>query len=169
MRLNTGMTTKPQYGKERLVNKRTGKLASSSTWLLDLAACAVVGGDKLGLPSLLPQQEAEKLLVHNKLQKFKRHKTATAALGNESSHAEIRTLAKKALPTIATFYIQNVVGNRLPTQVNKKGFRAWIVAELANQQSPLNIFLKNHSEFSALAELKRADNWWLDRQKQRVN
>ena len=169
LRLNNGMATKPQYGEDRLVNKRTGKLASSSTWLLDLAACAVVGGDIKGIPALLPQSEAQKLLVHNELKKFNRHKSVKADSGQESSHADLRVLACKALPTIAVFYIENVVGNRLPSQVNKKGFRGWLLGQLAIPSSALNTFLKNHPEFSALAELKRADNWWLDRQKQRVN
>ena len=169
LRLNNGMAPKPQYGEDRLVNKRTGKLASSSTWLLDLAACAVVGGDYKGIPALLPQNKAKKLLIHNELKKFKRHKSIEADSGQESSHAALRVLACKALPTIAVFYIQNAVGNRLPSQVNKKGFRGWLMSQLAIPDSALNIFLKNHTEFSALAELKRADNWWLDLQKQRVN
>jgi len=169
LRLNVGMKAKPQYGQVRLVNKRTGKLASSSTWLLDLAACAVVGRDSKGIPALLPQSKAKKLLVHNELKKFNRHKSIEADSGQESSHAELRVLAYKALPTIAVFYIQNAVGNRLPSQVNKKGFRGWLISQLAIPNSELNNFLNNHPEFSALAELKRADNWWLDLQKQRVN
>lgn len=169
MRLNIGMASKTQYGKDRLVNKRTGKLASSSTWLVDLAACAVVGGDNSGLPDLLPQQDAKKLMLHNELKKFNHHKSGKAISGDESSHAELRVLACKAIPTIAVFYIHNVVGNRQPAQVNEKGFRVWLMGELSVPSSDLNGFLRKHLQFSALAELKRKDNWWLDRQKQRVN
>jgi len=45
----------------RLVNRRTGRLASSTTWLIDLAAVAVALGDDSGIATLLPRAKAEKL------------------------------------------------------------------------------------------------------------
>ena len=70
-------------GTHRLVNKKTGKLASSSTWLIDLAACAVHLGDTQGLAGLLPQEKAQKLLNSNVLKPFKRHKNRLPVKGLE--------------------------------------------------------------------------------------
>lgn len=45
-----------------LVNRKTGKTASSSTWVLGLAALAYQSGDWLGIMSLLPLAKARRLL-----------------------------------------------------------------------------------------------------------
>lgn len=169
LRLNIGMKAKPKYGKYRLTNKRTGKLASSSTWLKDYAACAVIKLENQGIPTLLPQREAHKLLLNNELKPFKRHEKASPKSGTESSHAQLRSLACLAMPEIADFYFKDIVGDREPANFNDKGFRNWIMDELANPLSSLNRFLRTHPKFSVLAELDRKDNWWLDRQKRRVN
>ena len=50
-----------------LLNKKTGKLASSNSWLLALAAHAHSIGDTSGIAGLLPQEQAKKLLVSNKI------------------------------------------------------------------------------------------------------
>lgn len=41
----------------RLVNKKTGKLASSTNWLVDLAAIAKKLRDSSGIAALLPQEK----------------------------------------------------------------------------------------------------------------
>jgi hypothetical protein len=168
-RLNIGMKKKPRIDKFRLTNKRTGKLASASTWLKDLAACAVLKGDNHGIPTLLPLSDAAKLLIHNELKKFTPHEETSPKPGIESSHSQIRALACLAMPEIADFYLKNAVGDHSSTQINEKGFRHWIIGELANPPSSLNKFLRTHPRFSVLVELNRKDNWWLDRQKRRVN
>ena len=50
-----------------LPNKKTGKIKSSNSWLLALAAHAHSIGDPSGIAGLLPQEQAKKLLVSNKM------------------------------------------------------------------------------------------------------
>ena len=50
-----------------LLNKKTGKVASTNNWLLVLAARAHTSGDTSGILGLLPQEQAKKLLVSNEL------------------------------------------------------------------------------------------------------
>lgn len=152
-------------GTHRLVNKKTGKLASSSTWLIDLAACAVHLGDTQGLAGLLPQEKAKKLLNSNVLKPFKRHKNRLHGKGLEVSKRELRELACRSFPYIAAFYTLEVIPNKPPETVNRKGFRAWLITALSDPDSSLNKNLSKHKEFQALAQLKRSDDWWQDRLK----
>lgn len=147
-------------GTHRLVNKKTGNRTSNVTWLEDLAACAVQNGEKEGLPALLPQAKAIKLLKYNRLSKFKRHKSPAAETGMESSHQNLRDLARIALPHLALYYIENVVNNRTAFQVNRKAFRAWLITELSNPGGNLNKYLRSSDTYEALAELERGDDWW---------
>lgn len=157
------------YADFSLVNKLTGRRASSTTWLLDLAAVAVIRDEQAGLPSLLPQSHAKKLLKKNRLKSFKRHNTHNARADSRHSHSDLRELAEKALPYLAIFYIENVVYLRKPSQINKKGFRFWLVKELNDETSPLNNHLAYHPEFRALTELNRSEDWWRKRQKTTKN
>lgn len=150
-------------GTHRLVNKKTGKLASSSDWLIDLAASAVYLGDTQGLAALLPQEKAKKLMLSNVLNPFNRHKKRLPAKGFETSNRELRDLAVRALPYFAAFYTVKVIPNKAPEKVNRKGFRAWLIAALSDPESSLNKNLSKHKEFSAIAQLKRSDDWWQDR------
>jgi len=150
-------------GRHRLVNKKTGKLASSSDWLIDLAASAVYLGDSQGLASLLPQKKARKLMNLNVLKSFNRHKERRPVQGFETSNSELRDLACRALPYFAAFYTEKVIPDKAPERVNRKGFRAWLIAALSDPDSSLNKNLSNHNELSALAQLKRSDDWWQDR------
>lgn len=154
------VTAELQYGTSRLVNKKTGKLAAKTNWLLDLAAVAVAKRDSLGIPTLLPQETAAKLLKHNKLKNFRRHKSAKQPEGLASSHRDLRRLAQSALPELAAFYIEKVVHSRDETQINRKGFRAWLMTELANPKGILNEHLRCNELLRPLAELKRGDDWW---------
>lgn len=146
--------------KHRLTNKRTGKLSSSSTWLLDLAATTVVENLSGGVVSLLPQEQAAKLLVHNELKPFKQHARGQKDPGDESSPKELRLLAKAATTYLKMFYITQVCADKDPSRINLKGFRAWLMESLKQAGSPLNEDLKTHPEYSALNELIRKDNWW---------
>lgn len=150
-------------GTHRLVNKKTGKLASSSDWLIDLAASAVSLGDSQGLAALLPQEKAKKFMTSNVLKPFNRHKKRLPVQGFETSNRELRDLASRALPYFAAFYTEMVIPGKAPERVNRKGFRAWLIAALSEPDSTLNKNLSKHNEFSALAQLKRSDDWWQDR------
>lgn len=154
------MSTNVQYGTHSLVNKRTGKKASSSDWLTDLAACALAQGHTQGLPELLPLDRAAKLLQHNTLKPFKRHQKRLKPVGAASSHAELKKLAQEAFPAIAAFYIKNIVAGADPRRVNKKGFRAWVKREVEKLRSAFNDWLSGYPKFSPLAELRRSDDWW---------
>jgi hypothetical protein len=152
------------YGLYRLANKKTGRLASNTNWLLDLAAMASIQSHTTGIGSLLPIREANKLLVHNKLEAFRKQNLEPSE-EDASSHDDLRRLAQRALPAIAAFYSQRVIPEKKPTSVNRKGFVAWIVQEMANRQSGLNLYLLESEDFKALAETQRKERWWLDQLK----
>lgn len=154
-----------EYGKSRLVNIKTGKLASSSTWLLDLAACAITLGQSTGIASALPLAKAERLLKKNNLKNFTKHQKAEAQKISVSSHGDLRAAAEAGIPSIVVFYIENVVGSRDPKTVNRKGFTHWLAREIASPDSQLNLFLLSRPELVGLAEIKRSERWWVDRVK----
>lgn len=154
------MSTNVQYGTHSLVNKRTGKKASSSDWLTDLAACALAQGHTQGLPELLPLDRAAKLLQHNTLKPFKRHQKRLKPVGTATTHADLKKLAQEAFPAIAAYYIKTIVAGADPRRVNKKGFRAWVKREVEKPRSAFNDWLSGHPKFSPLAELRRSDDWW---------
>ena len=161
MKNHPSKKTDPTYdGTFRLVNKKTGKLASRTNWLLDLAAVAKSRGDSSGLPALLPQYKAGKFLRHNDLKPFKRQQKQDVAAGKETTHKSIRDLARSAYPELALYYIQNVVHSHKPSQVNRKGFRAWLIEELNTPNGGLNQHLLSIEEFRPLIELERSDDWW---------
>lgn len=153
-------STGPNGVRLRLVNKKTGKLASSTNWLVDLAAQAKTVGDSSGISALLPQKKAEKLLVRNELKAFNTHKEKSISLGNETSHKDLRVLARAALCEFFRFYIERVVPGHKASMVNPKGFRAWLMQELSKPEGKLNQHLKSIQEFHPLIELKRSDDWW---------
>lgn len=158
--LLTEPAEKNKYGTQRLTNKSTGRLASKTNWLLDLAAEAVDQRETEGIPALLPQEKAKKLLKHNHLQAYKSHRQKATPAGMESTHKDLRNLARRAYPELACFYLQSIVPQRKETEVNRKGFRAWLMTELATPGGTLNKFLQSRRELSPLAELKRGDDWW---------
>jgi hypothetical protein len=154
------ITTDTNGVRLRLVNKKTGKLASSTDWLIDLAAEAKVLGDSSGISALLPQKKAAKLLDRNELKPFKIHKEKNVPLGGETSHKDLRVLVKLAYPYLALFYIQNIVPSHKKKQVNRKGLIAWLMSELLKPMGELNQHLKSIPEFHPLIELDRSDDWW---------
>lgn len=154
-----------EYGKSRLTNKKTDRLASSSTWLLDLAACAVSLGHSTGIASLLPLARAKRLLVKNTLKPFKRQKITKVRKIAATSHGDLRALAEAAIPAIAVFYLEKIVATKPIKAVNRKGFRHWVIRELRDPNSQLNRYLLSRPDLAGLAETQRADRWWLNRQK----
>ena len=162
--MNKKIAAKPQtltYGVHRLVNKKTGRLSSNTNWLIDLAAIAFAQGQTTGIGALLPLSKARKLLLHNKLEPFSSHKTHSSAK-DALSHAEQRVMAQKALPAIAVYYTTKAIKGKNPSYVNRKGFVAWIVKSMPDPKSGLNLYLRNSTEYKALAETERGERWWLD-------
>lgn len=160
MKKNSNKTTDPNSVRLRLVNKKTGKLASSTNWLIDLAAEAKVLGDSSGISALLPQKKTEKLLERNELKAFNKHKEKSVSLGDETSHKDLRVLARAALCEFFRFYIERVVPGHKASMVNSKGFRAWLMQELSKPKGDLNQHLKSKTDFHPLVELDRSDDWW---------
>jgi hypothetical protein len=150
-----------EYGLYSLANKKTGKLASNTNWLIDLAAIALIKDHTTGIGSLLPLKKAGKLLAHNKLEPFRRQDLQPSE-EDASSHVDLRTLAQKALPEIAGYYLHKVVPGKIPANVNRKGLVAWIAQEMTNPRSGLNLHLLKSHDFKALAETQRSERWWLD-------
>lgn len=158
-------STAIHYGKTRLVNKKTRRLASSSTWLVDLAACAINGGEANGIATLLPLAKAQRLLVKNTLKSFTHKKGSKARKAAATSHADLRLLAEAGIPAIAVFYLEMVVEGKPAKYVNRKGFRSWLLDELAIQGSSLNRFLSSRHDLAGLVGINRSNRWWLDRLK----
>jgi hypothetical protein len=154
-------SNKLEYGLHRLANKKTGKLASNTNWLIDLAAITLVQGHATGIGSLLPIKKAGKLLAHNKLEPFRRQDLQLSE-EDASSHVDLRTLAQKALPAIAAYYLHRVIPGKKPANVNRKALVAWIAQEMSNHKSSLNLYLLKSHDFKALAETRRSERWWLD-------
>ena len=161
--LNAGMKAKLQYGQDRLVNKRTGKLASSSTWLLDLAACAVVLGDSVGIPALLPQRKATKLLKSNSLKQFKKHAPIKSSKAMSSNHAESREAAEQSIAALAVIYHTLVIVPNPSKKVTRDSFVYWLRNQLENRTSNLNKILAQTPSLVAIHDLQRSHRWWLDR------
>jgi hypothetical protein len=156
------MSSSIDYKTHRLINKSSGKLSSSSTWLIDLAACAVVLKHDKGLPALLPQDKAKRLLENNQLKPFKRHNKKAAAKKAATSHDEIRLIARSAISTIAAYYTHNVVKGKSPKELNRKGFVHWITSQMKDTDSGLNRRLLASPDYAPLAETVRGERWWLD-------
>jgi hypothetical protein len=152
-----------EYGNSRLTNIKTGKLASSSTPILDLAAVAVILGHSTGIAGALPLAKAKRLLCKNTLKNFTKHQKAKAQKISVSSHADLRAVAEAGIPTIVVFYIKYVVGSRDQKRVNRKGFAHWLAREIAFPSSKLNLFIISRQELIGLAEIRRSERWWLDR------
>ncbi len=152
-----------EYGESRLANIKTGKLASSSTLLLDLAAVAVILGHSTGIAGLLPLAKAKRLLCKNTLKNFTKQQKAKGKKISVSSHADLRMVAEAGIPAIVVFYTKYVVGSRDPKRVNRKGFAHWLAREIAFPKSKLNLFILSRQELIALAEIRRSERWWLDR------
>ena len=84
-----------------LLNKKTGKVASTNNWLLVLAAHAHSTGDTSGVAGLLPQEQAKKLLVSNALS------TKVARRAKEGRLTDnISNQAVALLPQLAVLFVE---------------------------------------------------------------
>ena len=129
------------------------KVASSNSWLLALATLSRIEGHSSGLASLLPLQQADKILRKNEVvYKVKR--------GNIDTNVKksARAQAKSILPFAATQFCKTQSPHRL---VTKKDFSKWIVKTLLDQTSQIYKRLTNMGYDELLAR-KRSHRWWQD-------
>ena len=110
-----------------LLNKKTGKVASSNSWLLALAAQAYSMGDTSGIAGLLPQEQAKKLLVSNELSTKVARKAKDGRLTDNISDQAVTLL-----PQLAVLF-----GDQHPTQktITRKNFCKWVAKQLADETS----------------------------------
>ena len=104
------LTYQPQQGKHwTLVNRKTGKVSSSNNWLVALAAAAFNNQDNVGLPSLLPQKKAKKLLTTNEL-------VLRVERGVKSKliNVEVREQGKSFIPSLAVLWEKEKPPHRPP-------------------------------------------------------
>ena len=100
-----------------LVNKKSGKVASSHSWLLALAAVAHMKGNTSGILGLLPLMQAEKLLHKNEVT----FKTVRGHKGGNLRHIT-RSQAKSFLPYAIIEFERK---RRVFKLLTKKDFSAW--------------------------------------------
>ena len=142
-----------------LVNKKTGKVASTNHWLLALAASAYVNRDTSGIAGLLPQEQAKKKLVSNMLSK----KVARRAEAGRFTEI-VSNQALDFLPQLAVLF-----GEQHPRHktVTRKNFCSWIVKQLTDESSiETRIALERGYEeliINTTGDRPRSARWWQDR------
>ena len=141
-----------------LINKKTGKLASSNSWLLALAAHAHSIGDTSGIAGLLPQEQAKKLLVSNKLSTKVARRAKDGRLTDNIS-VQARTL----LPLLAVLF-----GEQHPKHktITRKSFCVWVTKQLADDTSfaSTNALHRGCEDLisNTTGKRPRTPRWWLD-------
>jgi len=144
-----------------LVNKKTGKVASTNHWLLALAACALVNDDTSGIAGLLPQEQAKKILVSNRLSTKVARRAKDGRLTDNISNQAV-----DFLPQLAVLF-----GEQHPQHktVTRKNFCSWIVKQLADESSiAMRIAIDHGYEdliFNTSGDRPRSVRWWMDQVK----
>lgn len=141
-----------------LVSKKSGKVASTNTWLLALAAHAQISDETSGIASLLPQQKALKLLEKNTLSII----SIRGSKGGKLAES-IRNQAKASTPWLAALFLKNHRKNKL---VTRKDFCFWITQQLYDPSSKAYrlAILKGLED---LLSRPRSVRWWRDQLKKR--
>ena len=139
-----------------LVNKKSGKVASSHSWLLALAAVAHMKGNTSGISGLLPLMQAEKLLHKNEVT----FKTVRGHKGGNLRHIT-RSQAKSFLPYAIIEFERK---RRVFKLLTKKDFSAWISKALSDTGSYLYKTAKNLG-YDEILEIQRSPRWWQDQLK----
>ena len=137
-----------------LVNKATKKVASSSNWLVALAAVAIANNDIAGIPSLLPISKAKSLLKTNLLA-LKRQRGIAVIHEFQAG----RSHAKKLILSLAVIYGAQHLAHRSP---RRNEFCKWIVCELGNKASQAYKIAVASNHHEALKKTKHW-RWWLSR------
>ena len=105
-----------------LVNKKTGKVASSNNWLLALAAHAQTQRNTSGIASLLSHDKAKRTLVRNELAL-----KPMRGIKNDQVTANVRLEARAMLPYMAAVFGEKKSGC---AAVSKNEFCTWITEQL---------------------------------------
>jgi hypothetical protein len=110
-----------------LLNKKTGKVASTNNWLLVLAAHAHSIGDTSGVAGLLPQEQAKKLLVSNALSTKVARRAKAGRLTDKISDQAVTLL-----PQLAVLF-----GEQHPIHktITRENFCVWVTKQLADETS----------------------------------
>ena len=137
-----------------LVNEKTGKFSSSSNWLTALAAVTVLNGANGGLPSLLPQAKAKRLLAKNNLDIRVYRGVGSRTLSNDLA----REQAKAFIPVFAVLWEKEKSSHRPP---RRGDFCRWIAKSLQNPQTQAYKIVNKHHADEILRKIEW--RWWLDR------
>ena len=141
-----------------LLNKKTGKIASSNSWLLALAAHAHSVGETSGIAGLLPQEQAKKLLVSNKIST----KVARTAKDGRLT-GNIAVQAVTLLPQLAVLFGEQHLIHKTITREN---FCLWVTKQLADEtsfafQNAINRGCEDLIQ-NTTGNKPRSKRWWLD-------
>ena len=141
-----------------LLNKKTGKVASTNNWLLVLAARAHTSGDTSGIAGLLPQEQAKKLLVSNELSTKVARRAKDGRLTDNISDQAVTLL-----PQLAVLF-----GDQHPIHktITRENFCVWVTKQLADETS----FASRNALHSGCEDLiynttgykPRSARWWQD-------
>ena len=141
------------------LNKKTGKVASSNSWLLALAAHAHCIGDKSGIAGLLPQDQAKKFLVSNELSIKVARRAKDGRLTDNISNQAITLL-----PQLAVLFIEQ---HPMHKSITRKNFCDWVTKKLADEESFefRNAINKGYEDLikTTTGNKPRSARWWQDR------
>ena len=141
-----------------LLNRKTGKISSSNSWLLALAARAHTIGDTSGIAGLLPQEQAKKLLVSNALSTKVARRAKDGRLTDKISDQAVTLL-----PQLAVLF-----GEQHPIHktITRENFCVWITKQLADETSfAYRNALHSGCEnliYNTTGDKPRSARWWLD-------
>ena len=147
---------KNHYQKLTLINKKTGKVASSHHWFLALAANAYQQKHTRGISSLLPLSKAHKLLKYNFLG-FKEKRPGQ----NETIRNLARQEAKLILPQLEILFRYNLKSHQ---KFLKKNFCLWIKKEINKPCTVVHKFAQDNNMLS-IVEGHHSLRWWMDQLK----
>jgi hypothetical protein len=110
-----------------LLNKITGKVASTNNWLLALATNAHCIGDTSGIAGLLPQDQAKKLLVSNELSIKVARRAKCGRLTDNISNQAITLL-----PQLAVLFVEQ---HAIHKTITLENFCKWVAKQLTDETS----------------------------------
>jgi hypothetical protein len=135
-----------------LVNKKTGKVASTSTWLNLLAANFYASGRRHGIAGLL-FAKGHAVLQHNEIEVKPKRSPASGHV-----NANVRSQAKELIPALAVLWSDTLPIHRSPL---RKDFAKWVAKEMDTPRSKAVLLAKNMG-FDELLDAERSSRWWLD-------
>ena len=141
-----------------LLNKKTGKVASSNSWLLALAAHARCIGETGGVADLLPLGQAQKLLVSNELSIKMARGTKNGRLTDNISDQAVALL-----PQLAVLFVEQ---SPIHKTITRENFCVWVTKQLADETSfAYRNALHSGCEnliYNTTGDKPRSARWWLD-------